>query len=54
MYQQNEPLYDEGDYDYYLELLQRYYYDGNFDKISDADLKKLNKNLADQGLTYTV
>ncbi len=52
MYQQNEPLYDEGNYDYYLELLQRYYYEGDFDKISDKDLKKLNKDLADKGLTY--
>lgn len=54
MYQQNEPLYDEGDYEYYLELFQRYYYEGNdFDNISKEELDAVNKKISDAGLTYT-
>lgn len=53
MYQQDEPLYDEGDHDYYLELFQRYYYEGDFDKITDEQKTELNKKINEAGLTYT-
>ena len=53
MYQQNEPLYDMGNHDYYLDLFRRYYYEGNFDDISDEELADLDKTLAENGLTYT-
>ena len=52
MYQQDEPLYDMGNYDYYLELFRRYYYEGNYDEIGEEDLKKLDNKLSDLGLTY--
>lgn len=53
MYQQNEPLYDMGNYDYYLELFRRYYYEGNdYDSISDEQLKEVDKAIAADGLTY--
>ncbi len=52
MYQQDEPLFDEGNYDYYLELFRRYYYEGNFDEISDEELAKLDETLKSEGLTY--
>lgn len=52
MYQQNEPLYDMGNYEYYTELFRRYYYDGDYDNISDADLKALDEKIASEGLTY--
>jgi len=52
MYQQDEPLYDMGDHDYYLELFRRYYYEGDYDSISDEELAKVDKTLADEGLTY--
>lgn len=52
MYQENEEMYDEGNYDYYLELFQRYYYDGDFDSISEDELASLNQELLEMGLTY--
>ena len=52
MYQQDEALYDEGDYDYYLELFRRYYYEGDYNTINDEQLAELDKSLAEKGLTY--
>ncbi len=52
MYQQDEPLYDMGDYDYYLELFRRYYYEGDYENISEDDLAEVDKKIADLGLTY--
>ena len=53
MYQQNDPLYDEGNYDYYMELFRRYYYDGDYDTISETDKAKLDQSISEMGLTYT-
>ncbi len=54
MYQQDETLYDEGDYDYYLELFQRANYDGDFEAIkNDANaIQSLNNELVGKGLVY--
>ncbi len=54
MYQQPEPepLYDMGNYDYYLDLFRRYHYDGDFDSISDDELAALDEELCEEGLTY--
>ncbi len=52
MYQQDEPLYDEGNYDYYLELFRRYHYEGDYNSITDEQLTELDKSLYDKGLTY--
>ncbi len=54
MYQQDEPLYDEGNYDYYLELFQRYVYDGDYEKIKNNSnaLKQINDYLVSEGLVY--
>ncbi|MBQ3230209.1 MAG: extracellular solute-binding protein, partial [Clostridia bacterium] len=53
MYQQNEPLYDMGDHDYYLELFRRYYYEGDdYDNISAEQLAEVDKAISDAGLTY--
>lgn len=52
MYQQDEPLFDEGNYDYYLELFRRYYYEGDYNTINDEQLKELDAKLESEGLTY--
>jgi hypothetical protein len=52
MYQQNEPLYDEGNYDYYLELFRRYYYEGDYNNITEEELANVDKKIADMGYTY--
>lgn len=52
MYQQDEPLYDEGDYSYYLELFRRYYYEGDYDSITPDELTKLDETIENAGLTY--
>ena len=55
MYQQNEPYYDEGNYDYYIDLFRKYYYEGDakdYDKLSAQQLAELDKKIADEGLTY--
>ena len=52
MYQQEEPLYDQGNHDYYLELFRRYYYEGDYDSITDEQIKELDKSLTEAGLTY--
>ena len=52
MYQQDEPLYDVGDHDYYLELMRRYYYDGDYEKITSDQLAEVDKHLLDIGYTY--
>ena len=52
MYQQNEPLYDEGNYDYYLELFRRYYYEGDYNSITEEELANVDKMIADMGYTY--
>ncbi len=57
MYQQNEPLYDEGDYDYYMELFRRYYYSTelggeDYDSISEDKLAEVDEILESKGLTY--
>ena len=52
MYQQDEPLYDQGNYDYYLEIFRRYYYQGDYDSINDEQLAALDKELVEKGLTY--
>ena len=52
MYQQNESLYEEGNYDYYRELFRRYYYDGDYNSITDTQLKDLDARLAADGYTY--
>ena len=53
MYQQKEPLYDEGNYDYYLELFRRYYYEGDYNTINDEQLEALDNKLLADGLAYT-
>ena len=58
MYQQDEPLYDQGDYDYYLDLFRRYYFlqdDGNPDdyaSLSADQVSAIDSKLAADGLTY--
>ena len=60
MYQQDEPLYDEGDYDYYLDLFRRYYYlqdnednpDG-YSSLSADQMAEIDNKIAADGLTYT-
>lgn len=52
MYQQDESLYEEGNYDYYRELFRRYYYDGDYNSITDTKLKDLDARLAADGYTY--
>jgi len=54
MYQQDEPLYDEGNYDYYLELFQRYVYDGDYEAIKDNPdaIKQINDYLVAEDLVY--
>lgn len=53
MYQQNEQLYDMGNYDYYRELFRRYYYDGDYDSITSEQLADVDKKIDELGLTYT-
>ena len=53
MYQEDEPLYDMGDYDYYLDLFRRYYYEGDdYDNISSEQLAEVDQKISDAGLTY--
>ena len=52
MYQKNESLYDIGDYDYYTELFRRYFYEGDYDQITDDELKKLDEKIFADGYTY--
>lgn len=49
MYQQNEPYYDEGNYDYYLNLFRAYYEDVGYDKSYD----NVDDYLESIGYTYT-
>ncbi len=54
MYQQNDPLYDMGNYDYYTELFRRYYYEGDdYDSLNEQQIAEIDKKLNDMGLTYT-
>lgn len=52
MYQQNEPLYDMGNYDYYTELFRRYFYEGDYNTITDAQKKELDEQIFENGYTY--
>ena len=52
MYQQEEPLYDQGNYDYYMELFRRYYYEGDYSNISDEQLAEVDAEIAAKGWTY--
>ncbi len=45
---EGEPLYDQGNYDYYLELFRRYFYDGNYDEITDDQLAELDASLVNK------
>ena len=52
MYQQNEPLYDMGNYEYYNELFRRYFYEGDYNTITEEQKKQLDEQIFENGYTY--